>query len=89
MKTPNQLIILKMSNNLRLERTPSGHLPLTDENLLAICISDELYDIPEYNKKLYLHFKNIKQLASLRAYTNLTTLYLENNSLKELDALSL
>ena len=45
MQTPKQII-----------KEEDGSILMTLPNILAICAKDELYEFPELNRKLYLHF---------------------------------
>jgi|APCry1669189241_1035207.scaffolds.fasta_scaffold793571_1 hypothetical protein len=40
-----------------LDRDETGTLIMNKHNLNIICEKDGLYDIPDLNNKLYLHFK--------------------------------
>jgi hypothetical protein len=48
--------------NRELERTEEGCLILNDKNLSLLCEIEGLYEYPEMNKKLYLHYKVIDRL---------------------------
>ena len=62
-----------------LRRTPEGNLILDEDNLRTLCLIDGLYEYPEMNNKLYLHYKSIVHIQGLEKYTNLKAIYLENN----------
>lgn len=70
-----------------LERTEAGCLVMSEANLKQICETDGLYEYPEMNKKIYLHYKVIEHIASLDKYVNLKALYLENNVISRIQGL--
>lgn len=39
-------------------------------------MKEGLYEYPELNSKLYLHFKVIQKIQNLEEYVNLKTLYI-------------
>ena len=47
----------------------------------------DLYDYPELNTKIYLHFKNFKTIENLNPYKNLQCIWLENNKLTKIQGL--
>lgn len=59
-----------------LARTEEGCLVMSETNLRMICEADGLYEYPEMNKKIYLHYKSINRLSGLDQYVNLKSLYL-------------
>lgn len=60
---------------------------MTLENIIAICEQDDLYEFPELNNKLYLHFKGFKKIQNLNAFVNVKTLWLENNVITKIENL--
>ena len=40
-----------------LLKDSDGYVSMTKTNLKIICENDELYDCPELNNKIYLHYK--------------------------------
>ena len=60
---------------------------MTEENLKLLCLHDNLYEYPEMNNKIYLHFKLIEKVEGLDNFVNLRTLYLENNVIKRITGL--
>ena len=60
----------------------------TPKLLQQICRSLDLYQTPELNDKLYLHYKGFTHIAHLEPYTGLKVLYLEGNALTSLEGLS-
>ena len=35
---------------------------MNEYNLALLCVKDDLYDIPDLNSKLYLHFKGFRKI---------------------------
>lgn len=60
---------------------------MTLENLKLLCLEDHLYEYPEMNNKIYLHFKLIENIEGLENFVNLRTLYLENNVIYRIQGL--
>ena len=56
-------------------------MEMTPKVLKGICRSLDLYQTPELNDKLYLHYKGFSDIANLEPYTGLKVLYLEGNAL--------
>jgi hypothetical protein len=52
---------------------------MNERNLRIICENEGLYEYPEMNTKIYLHFKVIEEIQNIDKYFNLKTIYLENN----------
>lgn len=50
-------------------------------------MKENLYEFPDLNTKLYLHFKVIDKIQNLHEYVNVKTLYLENNVLRKIENL--
>jgi len=57
---------------------------MSERNLKIICETDGLYEYPEMNKKIYLHYKVVDRIYGLEKYVNLKSLYLENNAIKKI-----
>ena len=57
---------------------------LSENNLKMLCEEDGLYEYPEMNKKIYLHYKVIDRIYGLEKYVNLKSLYLENNVIRKI-----
>lgn len=76
------------SKNDELERDQNSCIVMTETNLIRICEKDGLYEYPEMNSKIYLHFKGFQQIQNLNKFVNLKTLYLENNSIRKIEGLS-
>lgn len=60
---------------------------MNERNLKIICLNEGLYEYPEMNNKIYLHFKVIEKIQSLDKYVNLKTIYLENNVITKIENL--
>jgi len=60
---------------------------MTKANLRLICEKDGLYEFPELNSKIYLHFKGFRKIENLGEFHNLRTLYLENNLITKIENL--
>ena len=63
-------------------------MEMTPKVLKGICRSLDLYQTPELNDKLYLHYKGFSAISNLEPYTGLRVLYLEGNGLTDLSGLS-
>jgi hypothetical protein len=60
---------------------------MNEKNILLICEEEGLYEFPDLNSKLYLHFKGFKFIGGLEKFVNLKTLWLENNRIKKIENL--
>ncbi|KAJ3168504.1 Dynein assembly factor 1, axonemal [Geranomyces variabilis] len=65
-----------------------GSTLMTPRYLLQLCREQKLYQTPELNDKLYLHFKGFSKIENLEPYTGLRSLWLEGNGLTTLSGLS-
>lgn len=61
---------------------------MSEQNLKQICEMEGLYEFPQMNKKIYLHYKVIEQIGALEKYINLKSLYLENNVITKISGLN-
>lgn len=61
---------------------------ITPEEILSSCARNQLYSIPELNDTLFLHYGGYNRIASLEPYVNLTSLWLNNNSIGVIEGLS-
>ncbi len=76
-----------MRKTKQFEKDENDNLLMTEFNLQLICEKDGLYEQPNLNNKLYLHFKGFKKIINLNKYINLKTLYLENNLITKIENL--
>jgi dynein assembly factor 1 len=70
------------------EEAPPRLKAITPLDIRNSCIKNRLYTIPELNDTLYLHYGFYQQISSLEPYFNLTSLWLNNNSINVIDGLS-
>ena len=63
----------------KVRKDDDGHTIMTNENLINICLEENLYEFPKLNSKLYLGFRSITKIQNLNEFVNLSTLYMENN----------
>ena len=54
-----------------------------------MCIKEKLYEYPELNDKIYLHFKGFNKIENLEEYKNLKTIWLENNCISKIENLGI
>ena len=54
---------------------------MNDKNLKICLDNQDRYFTPELNDALELHYYGFKKIENLEAFTNLNTLYLQNNVL--------
>ena len=73
---------------VELIREEDGSIRMTKANLKRIVVSDDMYEFPELNNKLYLHFKGFFRIENLEEYVNLTTLWMESNAFRRIENLS-
>lgn len=72
-----------------LARDQQGSILMTKANLKVICENEDgCYEYPELNDKIYLHFKGFNHIENLEEYTNLKTLWLDNNCLRRIENIS-
>ncbi|KAJ3105390.1 Dynein assembly factor 1, axonemal [Phlyctochytrium planicorne] len=64
-----------------------GNTKMTPKYLKQLCAEQQLYQTPELNDKLYLHFKGFAKVENLDAYTGLRSLWLEGNGLSKIQNL--
>eukprot|EP00941_MAST-03F_sp_MAST-3F-sp1_P004701 g4701.t1 len=62
-------------------------MEMTKGALREICKKNNLYNTPELNEKLHLHFKGWYKIQNLDEYTGLRCLYMEGNGLKVIEGL--
>ncbi|CAD8213570.1 unnamed protein product [Paramecium pentaurelia] len=71
----------------QLERDEQGNLIMNEQNIIEICEKEGLYEYPELNSKLYLHFKAFRKIGGLDNFINVKTLWLENNFITRIEGL--
>ncbi|KAM3131941.1 hypothetical protein pb186bvf_015954 [Paramecium bursaria] len=78
----------------QLQRDDDGNLIMNESNIIKICNQEGLYEYPDLNTKLYLHFKGIilikqafKKIGGLDSFTNVKVLWLENNFITKIEGL--
>ena len=76
-----------LRKKLEYERGDKGEMLMTTQNLRLFCLEDELYEYPDLNSKIYLHYKGFTKIANLDAYVNLISLWLENNCIRKIEGL--
>ncbi|KAJ3282962.1 hypothetical protein HK104_010620 [Borealophlyctis nickersoniae] len=76
------------------ELDSKGNTLMTVRYLKQLCKEQKLYQTPELNDKLYLHFKGLTRLdlgfskiENLDAYTGLRTVWLEGNGISKIENL--
>ena len=67
-----------------LQKDEDSNVIMSKENLMRMCLKDNLYEYPELNDKIYMHFKGFKKIENLEEYVNLKTLWLENNCIMKI-----
>lgn len=72
----------------RYRKAHATHLPrMTADALRAACLSNNGYETPELNDKLFLHFKGYREIEGLERYTGLRCLWLESNGIDRIQGL--
>ncbi|TPX43697.1 hypothetical protein SeMB42_g03245 [Synchytrium endobioticum] len=64
-----------------------GNTLMTLPYLKQLCKEQKLYQTPELNDKIYLHFKGFNKIDHLDAYTGLKSLWLEGNGIAKIENL--
>ncbi|CAD8054557.1 unnamed protein product [Paramecium primaurelia] len=73
--------------NKTLERNENGTVIMNLRNLKIICDRKDLYQIPENNETLYLHYLGFDKIENLEPYKNLIALWLNNNAIGKIENL--
>lgn len=74
--------------NLEEEEEEDQPKWITPNDIKESCIKNKLYTVPELNETLYLHYNGYQRIGSLEPYTNLTSLWLNNNLISTIEGLS-
>ncbi|CAD8096954.1 unnamed protein product [Paramecium sonneborni] len=73
--------------NKTLERNESGTVIMNLRNLKIICDRKGLYQTPENNDTIYLHYQGFDKIQNLEPYKNLVALWLNNNAIGKIENL--
>jgi len=79
--------MIRQTKKVEPEKNKEGLRIITKKYLKDLCHEQGLYTTPSLNDKLYLHFKGFSKIEHLEEYTNLCTLYLENNMIRKIEGL--
>lgn len=60
---------------------------MNEDLVRLICASNDGYDTPELNDKLYLHFKGFAKICNLEKFTACKSLWLESNRIEKIENL--
>ncbi len=62
-------------------------MQMTKPGLKKLCRELKLYNTPELNDKLYLHYKGFVRIENLDEFTGLKVIYLEGNGFTKIEGL--
>eukprot|EP00842_Homolaphlyctis_polyrhiza_P002333 jgi/Hompol1/30/HPOL_003834-RA len=62
-----------------------GNTLMTPRYLKQICKEQKLYQTPELNDIIYLHYKGFSKIENIDAYTGLKSLWLEGNGISKIE----
>lgn len=62
-------------------------MQMTKPGLKKLCRELKLYNTPEINDRLYLHYKGFMRIENLDEYTGLKVIYLEGNGFTKIEGL--
>jgi hypothetical protein len=65
----------------------SPAMQMTKPALKKLCRELKLYNTPEINDRLYLHYKGFARIENLDEYTGLRVIYLEGNGFTKIEGL--
>lgn len=63
-------------------------IPITYNKILESCREHKLYSVPELNDVLYLHYQGYTKIAALEKFTNLKSIWLNNNAITKIENIS-
>ena len=70
------------------EMPTSTTVPIMDAaTLKRLCQKHDLYNTPELNDTLYLHFQGFREIKNLSAYSGLRVLWIEGNMISKIENL--
>ncbi|CAD8147219.1 unnamed protein product [Paramecium octaurelia] len=73
--------------NKTIERNENGTVIMNLRNLKIICDRKGLYQTPENNETIYLHYLGFDKIQNLEPYKNLVALWLNNNAIGKIENL--
>jgi hypothetical protein len=58
---------------------------INKKTLLSLCKKHDLYQTPDLNEKLYLHYGGFRKIENLEEYVNVKALWLQGNCLERIE----